>query len=406
MPQALPEHTHIVLFRKAGTAGMTAVCRRIGLETVRTMAQARRPKTAAFANGEGVEATLFQLLGVAVIRATPEEAARIAAMDEVEAVLPNLRRTVPRPLRAPEDLVVEQRFADTDRLTWGLQAIGITDPTRLTGKAVRVAVLDTGIDLDHPDFRGRVSEGETARSFVKSETVQDGNGHGTHVGGTLAGPRESAAGRRYGVAPGAELLVGKVLNTAGEGFDDQIIDGIQWALEQKARVISMSLGSKRAVDEPYSPLYERIAERALATAPGAVIVAAAGNDSNRPHMTAPVGNPAACPSILAVAACDQDLAIASFSSAEMDGIGAVDLTGPGVSIYSAFTGGGYRVFAGTSMATPHIAGIAALWLEASPKMTASELWDRLKVTARTLGAAADFGSGLACVPGANGGAAS
>lgn len=406
MPQALPEHTHIVLFRKAGKAGMTAVCRRIGLETVRTAAQVRRPKTTAFANGEGVEATLFQLLGVAVIRATPEEAARIAAMDEVEAVLPNLRRSVPRPLRALEGVVVRQRFEDTDSLTWGLQAIGIAQEAPLTGIGVRVAVLDTGIDLGHPDFLGRVSEGETARSFVKGETVQDGNGHGTHVSGTLAGPRQGVAGRRYAVAPGAELLVGKVLNNQGEGFDDQIIDGIQWALEQKARIISMSLGSKRAVDEPYSPLYERIAERALAAAPGAIIVAAAGNDSKRPDMTAPVGNPAACPSILAIAACDQDLAIAPFSSAEMDGIGAVDLTGPGVNIYSAFTGGGYAAYAGTSMATPHIAGIAALWLEAAPKMTASELWDRLKVTARTLGAAADFGSGLARVPGANGGAAS
>ena len=168
----------------------------------------------------------------------------------------------------------------------------------------------------------------------------------------------------------------------------------------------MSFGSKRAVDEPYSPLYERIAERALQADPGTIIVAAAGNDSDRPAMTAPVGNPAACPSILAVAACDQNLAVARFSSAEMDGIGAVDLTGPGVNVYSAVPGGGYEAYAGTSMATPHVAGIAALWLEDTPKMTASELWDRLKISARTLGPAADFGAGLTRIPGAESGAAS
>ncbi|MGE0242021.1 MAG: S8 family serine peptidase [Parvibaculaceae bacterium] len=404
MTQAAARDTHIVLFRKAGRAGMTAVCRRIGLKGA-DAAKAQRPTMAQFANEAGVEATLFQLLGVAVIRARPDQVARIAGMDEVEAVLPNLRRTLPRPQHRPGESRLKARFEDTGALTWGLQAIGLPGEARLTGKGVRVAVLDSGIDLAHPDFRGRVAKRNT-RSFVKGETIQDGNGHGSHVAGTLAGPTESAAGRRYGVAPGATLLVGKVLNNEGEGFDDQIVNAIQWAIEQKARIISMSLGSKRAVDEPYSRLYERIAERALQADPGTIIVAAAGNDSDRPAMTAPVGNPAACPSILAVAACDQDLAVARFSSAEMDGIGAVDLTGPGVNIYSAVPGGGYEAYAGTSMATPHIAGIAALWLERTPKMTASELWDRLKISARALGPAADFGAGLARVPVAQSGAAS
>jgi subtilisin len=398
MQQAAAQDVRIILFRKVEAGNMTALCKRVGLKTLKADQVKARPKTAALGNRKGTRATIYRQLGVAVIQATPEEIARIAAMDEVEAVLPNLKRTVPRP-RAPREIRTQARFEDTAALTWGLQAIGVKDRSQLTGKGVRVAVLDTGIDLDHPDFHGRLIVGKTARSFVTGETVQDANGHGTHVAGTLAGPRDSAAGRRYGVAPEAALLVGKVLNSEGEGFDDQIVNAIQWAIEQKARIISMSLGSKRAVDEPYSPLYERIAERALQGNPGTIIVAAAGNDSDRPVMTAPVANPAACPSILAVAACDQDLAVARFSSAEMDGIGAVDLTGPGVNIYSAAPGGGYETYAGTSMATPHIAGIAALWLEHTPKMTTSELWDRLKVSAQTLGAAADFGAGLARVPG-------
>lgn len=399
MPQASPKATHIVLFRKSGRTGMTALCRKTGLRALRKPAKQKRAETASFAGKGGMEARLFQLLGVAVIHAAPKEAARIARMAEVEAVLPNLKRTLPKPEPSRAEARPKARFEDTAALTWGLQAVGVTQKG-LTGKGVRVAVLDTGIDLDHPDFRGRLKEGKDAVSFVKGEGVQDGNGHGTHVAGTVAGPRKSAGKRRYGVAPEATLLVGKVLNNAGEGYDDGIINAIQWAIEQKARVISMSLGSQRAVDEPYSPLYERIAERALAADPGTIIVAAAGNDSDRPAMTAPVGNPAACPSILAVAACDQGLAVAPFSSAEMDGIGDIDLTGPGVNIYSSVPGGSYAALAGTSMATPHISGLAALWLESEPKMTASELWDRMKTSAQPLGAAADFGAGLARVPGA------
>ena len=158
MTQAASPDTHIVLFRKTGKSGMMAVCRRIGLKRPRGT-QAARSNTAQFANEAGVEATLFQLLGVAVIRARPEQVARIARMDEVEAVLPNLRRTLPRPRRIPGESRPQARFEDTAALTWGLQAIGLPQQGRQAGKGVRVAVLDTGIDLDHPDFRGRVAAG-------------------------------------------------------------------------------------------------------------------------------------------------------------------------------------------------------------------------------------------------------
>ena len=166
MAHAAASDTHIVLFRKSGRTGMTALCRRIGLKTARTTAN--RPGTARFANEAGVEATLFQLLGVAVIRARPEQVVRIAALDEVEAVLPNLRRTLPHPRRRAAEDGAAARFEDTAALTWGLQAIGVSGGLGLTGNGVRVAVLDTGIDLDHPDFRGRIA-GRNARSFVTGE---------------------------------------------------------------------------------------------------------------------------------------------------------------------------------------------------------------------------------------------
>ena len=287
-------------------------------------------------------------------------------------------------------------------MTWGLGAVGIAHGYAYTGRGATVAVLDTGIDLQHPDLQGRVQEGTTARSFVPGQGVQDGNRHGTHCCGTVAGPLISVGGVRYGIAPDVSLLVGKVLSDAGSGWDNQIIDGIQWAASEGANVISMSLGSVRQDNGPYSRLYERVAERLLEGSPGTLLVAAAGNGSRRPLFTMPVENPAACPSILAVAAVDESMAIAAFSCRQMDGIGAVEVSGPGVSVYSSVPGGRFEYLSGTSMATPHVAGVAALYIEANPKIAASELWDRLVADARPLGDHADFGSGMVRAPATGG----
>src|SRR5207302_10269296 len=121
-----------------------------------------------------------------------------------------------------------------------------------------------------------------------------------------------------GIAPKAELLIGKVLNDLGSGYDDQILEGIQWAADAGARVISMSLGTPRAQGEPYSDPYEVVAENLLDEEPGVIIVAAAGNESNRANLIAPVGNPAACPSILAIAAVDRDRQIGWVSCRQVD----------------------------------------------------------------------------------------
>ena len=138
------------------------------------------------------------------------------------------------------------------------------------------------------------------------------------------------------MAPDADLIVGKVLNNEGEGQDDQILDGIDWAADFGAKIISMSLGSERAAGQPFATPYERLAERLLAS--GVLFVAAAGNESNRPFSTAAVGNPAACPSIMAVAAVDRNRQVASFSCAQLDGIGTLDISGPGVAVYFELDG--------------------------------------------------------------------
>jgi subtilisin len=290
-------------------------------------------------------------------------------------------------------------FADTQAMTWGLQAVGITAATRWTGNGIKVAVLDTGIDLEHADFAGRFVDGGNARSFVPGEqSAQDLHGHGTHCTGTVTGPPASQFGRRYGVAPEADIMIGRVLNAQGQGFDEAIIAGLSWAIEQGARIVSMSLGSVRAKNAPYSNLYERLAGRVISENPGTLLVAAAGNESRRPAVISPVGNPAACPSIMAVAAVDAALGVAPFSCGTQDGIGRIDIAAPGVKIYSAIPGGVDGTFNGTSMATPHVAGIAALYMQAFPTASASEVWDRMIRSARVLGNPADLGAGLVQAP--------
>lgn len=267
---------------------------------------------------------------------------------------------------------------------------------KATGKGVKVAVLDTGIDLAHPDFSGRFPGVANTASFVPgSPSAQDGNGHGTHCAGIVAGPQRSSGGIRYGVAPDVTLLVGKVLSDEGSGYDEWILNGIDWAVDQGASVISMSLGSPRYPNQPYSQAYETVARLLLNE--GVLIVAAAGNDSYRPFFIAPVENPAACPSIMAVAAVDRFRQVAYFSCAQMDNIGEVNVSAPGVDVHSSWTGSTFNTISGTSMATPHVAGIAALYVELH-RLSGRQLWDKLERTAYPLPGRQDYGAGIAQAP--------
>jgi subtilisin family serine protease len=282
-----------------------------------------------------------------------------------------------------------------DQTTWGLQATRVTESCH-TGDGVRVAVLDTGVDLTHRDLVGRAV---TTASFIAGEDVQDGHGHGTHCIGTACGSAQPDRLPRYGVAGGAAIYAGKVLSNAGSGADRGILAGINWAVRQGCRVISMSLGAPTEVGDRYSRVYEGVARRALAK--GSIIVAAAGNESTRPAIVSPVGHPANCPSILAVAALSRELSVAPFSCAGLNPNGGqIDLAAPGMDVLSSWPEPtGYRRLAGTSMATPHVAGILALLTEAIPQATPAELKNLLLAYARRLPlAATDVGVGLAQAP--------
>jgi subtilisin family serine protease len=294
------------------------------------------------------------------------------------------------------ELSPSESFVDTDT-TWGLKATGVVGTT-FTGNGIKVAVLDTGFDSGHPDFVGR---SVTRASFITGETADDGHGHGTHCIGTACGPRQPQRLPAYGIASQAAIFAGKVLSNQGRGADGGILAGIDWAIRNQCVVISMSLGAPVALGATFSTVYETVAQRALAA--GSLIVAAAGNESSRPGRIAPVGHPANCPSIVAVGAVDASLAIARFSSGGMNLRGGqVDIAAPGVAVISAAPRPRlYATMSGTSMATPHAAGLVALHAEANPGMRGGGLGWLLLQSARRLALPnRDVGAGLAQAPGA------
>ncbi|RKN45730.1 S8 family serine peptidase [Streptomyces hoynatensis] len=254
-----------------------------------------------------------------------------------------------------------------------------------TGSGVTVAVLDTGADADHPDLAGRIS---AARDFSGSGSTGDAFGHGTHVAATVGGSGAGSDGARRGVAPDADLLIGKVLGDDGYGTDSMVIAGMEWAAAEGADVVNMSLGDDTATDgtDPLS-----LALNELTESSGALFVVAAGNNGEAGPGT--VGSPGAADAALTVGAVDREDGLAPFSSrGPREGDGAVkpDLTAPGVGIVAARASGTtlgdpvdeqYTSLSGTSMATPHVAGAAALLAQAHPDWDAGALKDALISTA-------------------------
>lgn len=287
--------------------------------------------------------------------------------------------------------------------TWGLQATKVID-SPYSGLGMKVAVLDTGLDLTHPDFAGRKI---SSQSFINGEAVQDRNGHGTHCIGTACGPKAPTTLPRYGIAYNAEIFAGKVLSNRGSGADGGILAGIEWAITSGCQVISMSLGAATRPGDTFSQIYEQVGQRALRQ--GSLIVAAAGNDSNRTSSQFnPVSYPANAPSLMAVAALDAELNVSFFSNRSINPQGGqIDIAGPGGNagrpplpqIYSTWPmPTRYRSISGTSMATPHVAGIAALYAEATGQR-GQALWGLLMRDAQRLALPSiDVGVGLVQAP--------
>lgn len=248
------------------------------------------------------------------------------------------------------------------------------------GDGVTVAVLDTGIDPTHPDLTNLIQD---SVSFVPNENTSDLSGHGTHVASIIAGTGAASDGDNTGVAPAADLIIGKVLNNGGVGYDSWIIAGMQWAAESGADIINMSLGNAARTDvlDPMTLAVEN-----LSAQHDTLFVIAAGNNGTT------IGTPGNAESALTVGAVDKQDQLAGFSSiGPLAGSGGLkpDLTAPGVAINAArsqqSTGDGtYTIKTGTSMAAPHVAGAAAILAQQHPDWTGQQIKDALMSSAEAL----------------------
>ncbi|MEU6512201.1 S8 family serine peptidase [Streptomyces sp. NPDC046942] len=254
-----------------------------------------------------------------------------------------------------------------------------------TGKGVKVAVLDTGVDTSHPDLKDQVI---ASRNFSAAKDAADHFGHGTHVASIVAGTGVKSGGKYTGVAPGAEILNGKVLDDTGSGDDSGILAGMDWAASQGASVVNLSLGG---YDSPgIDPLEAEVNK--LSATKGILFAIAAGNDG--PHS---IGSPGSADAALTVGAVDKQDKLADFSSTgPRVGDGAIkpDVTAPGVDITAAAAKGsvidqevgekpeGYLTISGTSMATPHVAGAAAILKQEHPDWGYAELKGALTGSAK------------------------
>lgn len=369
--------------------------------------------------GSATAASVAAGLSVEVDSITPSQVTALTKSSDVIAVVP----TIPMRLIAPVKVKAEGA-AMAGGVAWGIAAVGANTST-LTGEGITVAVLDTGIDKSHPAFNGV----EIIEQDFTGEGNGDKHGHGTHCAGTIFG--RDVDGVRIGVARGVKrALIGKVLGKNG-GSSEQITEALNWALNNGANVISMSLGMdfpgavKRLTEqgvkvklatsialEEYRKnvqLFERLAAFVVARgafAQATVIVAAAGNESERdidPDLEIAVAPPAVSEGIISVAALGQGtkgLTVAPFSNT------FANISGPGVGVLSAKVGGGLRALSGTSMATPHVAGVAALWAQKIAKsgaLNSQLLTARIIASATTTGLAsgfdvADVGAGLIQAP--------
>lgn len=326
---------------------------------------------------------LAKMINAEIIRKGPLQYVTFALpVSQFESIVNQLKKTPGvlsvQPVRILKTTAVKTMSVNpTDPLysqQWGLTKIEVQKAWDLgfTGNGIIVAVVDTGVDLNHPDLKDNILSGYNAITGVTgSTTTQDNNGHGTHVSGIIAAEANGVG--IVGVAYQAKILPVKALTREGDGTDDCIADGIVWAADHGAKIINLSLGS----DSEGDILREAIQ---YASNKGCLIVAAGGNQED--NLTT-IAYPAADPLVLAVTATDSKDQIASFS---LPGPQAA-LAAPGVNITSDYwqNASGYAALDGTSMASPFVAGVAALVWNAHPDLSVQQVRIALENSALDLG---------------------
>jgi subtilisin family serine protease len=349
------------------------------------------------------------ILNSTIIEADSQVASEVQTLPFVRKVMA-LGKRAELIIPAPSQQVAQ----DTNEFTYGLIKIGVPDVRnqfpQISGANIRVGILDTGIDANHPDLKGKVV---MYRNFMDGggQNPMDDHGHGTHVAGTIAGGKSS--GRSIGVAPQAKLYIGRIIGRSGAATEANILLSLQWMADpdgnpetqDAVHVVSNSWGfngrfnDRNPQDDPNCAVLNRL--RAMNVLP----VFAAGNEGPGANT---LRVPGACPDSFTVGATDASDSIARFSSRgpakwKTVELPKPDISAPGVNTISAKPGGGYQPMSGTSMATPHVAGVVALVKQARPQLTQAELQEviqRTSVDRGTPGYDQVFGHGRANVLGA------
>ncbi|MDW5549084.1 S8 family peptidase [Methanosarcina sp.] len=345
----------------------------------------------------------IKLINAIAVKVTPGVVASLAKRSDVARIEPDQIVSIPE---QPETSLEKIKTSTTQTNTastnaWGVDKIDAPAVWQrgITGKGITVAVVDTGIDATHPDLDDLDDSSSTNDpkvvgwiDYVSSESsAYDDNGHGTHVSGTISGT--GANGIQTGVAPGTKLIVAKVFDSEGSGYLSDSILGFEWAINNNANIISYSGGSSE-----HSSLFTTTINKVVAA--GIVPVIAAGNDGL--YGSGTINCPGDELNSVTVGATDSSNSIAYFSSRGPVTLNdqtyiKPDVSAPGVSVPSTYPGDGYASGSGTSMATPHVSGTAALILQKNPTMKPSEVKQKLESTAKNLGSTGkdnDYGSGL------------
>ena len=259
--------------------------------------------------------------------------------DKLECAIPKV--TVHASVKDEKELKIAAR-AQREKISWAKVLLDVPKVWRVTqGKGVKVAVLDTGVDPDHPDLEKAI----VGHKDFTGDGIEDKNGHGTHCAGIIAA-RLNGVGF-VGVAPKADLLIGKVLNNKGSGRFAWIASGIDWAVSQGADIISMSLGGPGSTNTLFKSIHAALQK-------GVFVMCAAGNEGSLAQNA--IGYPGRYGGVITVASHDSNGNRSGFSSSG----GELDFMAPGSEIWSTYKNGGYATLSGTSMATPFVAGLAAL----------------------------------------------
>jgi subtilisin family serine protease len=308
---------------------------------------------------EPTREAIIKAVGGVIIKNLPLiDGKAVLLLPQAEAVLGR----IPGVVRVDPDVIIE---ALGETLPWGVNRIdadlawGVS-----TGSGVKVAIVDTGIQLTHPDLQANIKG--NVNTINPKKTGDDDNGHGTHVAGTVAAIDNDIG--VIGASPTAYLYAVKVLSRTGSGFLSDVIEGLQWCIDNGMQVANMSLGTSS-----YSQSFEEAVKKVNEA--GIVQVAAAGNSGPADNT---VAYPAKFAEVIAVSATDKADTIASWSSRGPE----VELAAPGVDIYSTYKGSTYKTLSGTSMAAPHVTGTVALAIAAG----VADVRGTLQATADDLGA--------------------